>query len=82
MDYRERSKGRAHTERVKSCGERLRRLARPCKEALTPAQWGEMRDALSLLAEETRALLDMVEEGVPEWDDEQWRDDLGIVRGE
>lgn len=82
MDYRERSKGRGHAVRVKSCGDRLRRLTMPCKAALTPAQWGEMRDALSLLAEETRALLDMFEEGAPEWDDDQWRDELGIVRGE
>lgn len=82
MDYRERSKGRAHAERVKSCGDRLRRLARPCKAALTPAQWGEMRDALSLLAEETRALLDMFDDESREWDDDQWRDDLEIVKGE
>ena len=82
MDYRERSKVRAHAGRAKSCGERLRRLAMPCKAALTPAQWGEMRDALSLLAEETRALLDMFDDESREWDDDQWRDELGIVRGE
>lgn len=84
MDYMERSNGRAHAERVKSCGDRLRRLAKPCKAALTPAQWGEMRDALSLLAEESRALLDMFAEDEREFDDgcdEGWKTDMDIVRG-